>query len=101
MKIRASDGRVFDIPNNPLQAYIKGRQHGSQEQMDKVAMALTDKAGWHVAMEDPEDRQSIEWLYNQLVYYTEELKAGHISRRDIKDMLREEIGVRFVDDEVK
>ena len=101
MKISASDGRLYEIPNNPLKAYIKGRQHGSQEQMDKVSMALIDKAGWHGKSETPDDRQSIEWLYGQLVYYTEEITAGRITRRDIKEMLKEEANIRFVDDDVK
>lgn len=96
MRIKASDGRMYNIPNDPFRAYIAGRQHGSQEQMDKTAMALMDKAGWHVEPDGPEDRQSIRWLYDQLAYYTEELKAGRITRRDIKDMLREESGIRFL-----
>ena len=101
MRIKVSDGREYNIPNNPLQAYIKGRQHGSQEQMDKVAMALMDKAGWHAKSEGPEDRMSIEWLYNQIVEYTEAINEKRISRRDIKEVLRDEAGIRFVDDEVK
>jgi hypothetical protein len=96
MRIKASDGRMYNIPNDPFKAYIAGRQHGSQEQLDKTAMALLDKAGWHVEPDGPEDRQSIRWLYDQLTYYTEELKAGRITRRDIKDMLREESGIRFL-----
>ena len=100
MKIKVSDGRTFNIPNDPFKAYIAGRRHGSQEQMDKTAMALIDKAGWHSKTEGPEDRMSIEWLYNQLIEYTEAINEKRISRRDIKEMLRDEAGIRFVDDGV-
>ena len=74
---------------------MKGKQHGTQENMDMVSMALIDKAGWHVRSESPDDRCSIEWLYNQLLYYAEEINSGRIKRRDIKQMLREEQNLIF------
>lgn len=85
------------VPNNPMQAYITGKRDGTKENMDMIAMALIDKAGWHRSSEDSEDRQSIEWLFNQLVYYAEEINSGRIKRRDIKEMLAEEQNMRFVD----
>lgn len=97
MRITTSDGKTLNIPNNPLQAYMTGKRHGAQETMDKTAMALLDKAGWHVKSEGPEDRNSIEWLYGQLEYYTEEISTGRIKRRDIKEVLREESKLEFSD----
>jgi hypothetical protein len=29
MRIKASDGRMYNIPNDPFKAYIAGRQHWS------------------------------------------------------------------------
>lgn len=85
------------IPNNPMQAYMMGKRHGTQENMDMIAMALIDKAGWHRSSDGPEDRQSIEWLYGQLIYYAEEINSGHIKRKDIKEMLKDEQKMQFVD----
>ena len=80
-----------------MQAYMQGKRHGTQENMDMIAMALIDKAGWHVKSEGPDDHNSIEWLYNQLLYYAEEINSGRINRRDIKKMLHEEENLIFDD----
>jgi hypothetical protein len=83
------------IPNNPQQAYMIGKRDGTRENMDMIAMALLDKAMWHILSDGPEDRESIEWLYNQLVYYAGEINSGRIKRRDIKEMLRDEHNMEF------
>jgi hypothetical protein len=85
------------IPNNPMQAYMMGKRDGTKENMDMIAMALLDKLAWHVLQENPEDKNSIEWLFNQLIYYAEEINSGRIKRRDIKDVLLDEQNMRFVD----
>lgn len=81
------------VPNNPMQAYLVGKRHGTQENMDMVAMALTDKHGWGITGEG----DTIEALYAQLEYYAEEINTGRIKRRDIKAMLAEEHKLAFCD----
>ena len=87
------------IPNNPQQAYLMGKRHGTQENMDLVAMALTDKCGFHVReeTEDCRDTKSVAYLYEQLEYYAAEINAGRIKRKDIKKMLAEEQSLAFED----
>lgn len=85
------------LPNNPLKAYLLGKRHGTQDNMDLVAMALMDKAGWSVKSDDPADRHNIAWLYDQLVYYAEEINSGRIKRKDIKSMLQDESNIIFDD----
>lgn len=36
------------MPNNPKQAYMLGKLHGTQDTMGNVAMVLLDKCGWHI-----------------------------------------------------
>lgn len=38
------------LPNNPKQAYMLGKLHGTQDTMGNVAMVLLDKCGWHIKM---------------------------------------------------
>lgn len=85
------------IPNNPMQAYLTGKRHGTQENMDMVAMALLDKCGFHTRQDGPDDTQSVEYLYGQIVKYAAEINEGRIKRREIKDMLAEEAGIEFRD----
>lgn len=89
------------IPNNPTQAYLMGKRHGAQETMDIVAMALLDKCGFHTLSEDPEDRQSIEYMFHATEDTADSINKGYIKRKDIKEVLRDEAGIRFVDDGVK
>lgn len=85
------------IPNNPAQAYQCGKRQGTQDNMDLIAMALTDKAGWHIKSEYPDDKCSIEWLYKQLLYYAQEINSGRIKRKDIKKALEDEHSLQFCD----
>lgn len=85
------------LPNNPQKAYLLGKRHGTQDNMDLVAMALIDKAGWSVKSDDPADRCNISWLYDQLLYYAEEINSGRIKRRDVKEMLQDESNLIFSD----
>ena len=89
------------IPNNPMQAYLMGKRHGAQETMDIVAMALLDKCGFHTFSEDPEDHMSVEYVYNATEDTADSINKGYIKRKDIKDVLRDEAGIRFVDNGVK
>ena len=101
MKITLSDGRTINIPNNPLQAYLLGSRHGAQNTMDMVAMTLLDKCGFHALSETPDDHMSIEYMYHMTEETADSINKGYLKRRDIKEMLREEAGIRFVDDGVK
>ena len=101
MKITLSDGRTINIPNNPLKAYLMGSRHGAQNTMDVVAMALLDKCGFHPLSENPDDQRSVEYVYRMTEETAESINKGYIKRRDIKAVLRDEAGIRFVDDEVK
>lgn len=85
------------IPNNPYQAYLMGKRHGMQDNMDLVAVCLLDKCGFHAKSEDVTDRQSIEYLYGQLTEYAAEINSGRIKRRDIKEMLCDEAKISFSD----
>lgn len=85
------------LPNNPQKAYLLGKRHGTQDNMDLVAMALIDKAGWSVKSDDPADRTNISWLYDQLLYYAEEINSGRIKRRDVKEILQDESNLIFSD----
>lgn len=85
------------LPNNPTKAYLLGKLHGTQENMDLVAMALLDKCGFHLHSTEPGDAQSIEYLFAQLESYAAEINEGRISRRDIKKMLREDEKIIFSD----
>lgn len=100
MKITTSDGKTINIPNNPLQAYLMGKRHGAQETMDIVAMTLLDKCGFHTFTQDPEDHMSVEYMYHQSEGTADSINKGYLKRRDIKEVLRDEAGIRFVDDEV-
>lgn len=92
---------MVKIPNNPMQAYLMGKRHGAQETMDIVAMTLLDKCGFHTFTEDPEDHMSIEYMFHQTEETADSINKGYIARKDIKEVLREEAGIRFVDDSVK
>ncbi len=78
---------------------MKGKLQGTRENMDMVAMVLTDKCGWHVQEEtaDSRDTHSIAYLYECLEKLAEEINEGRIKRKHIKDMLKEEHGVIFGD----
>ena len=89
------------IPNNPMQAYLMGKRHGAQETMDIVAMALLDKCGFHTFSEDVDDRMSVEYVYHMTEDTADSINKGYLKRRDIKEVLRDEAGIRFVDDGVK
>ena len=89
------------IPNNPMQAYLVGKRHGCQETMDIVAMTLLDKCGFHTFTEDPTDHMSIEFMFHATEDTADSINKGLIKRKDIKEVLRDEAGIRFVDDEVK
>jgi len=89
------------IPNNPMQAYLVGKRHGTQECMDIVAMTLLDKCGFHTFTEDPEDHMSIEFMFHATEDTADSINKGYISRKDIKEMLKDEAQIRFVDDGVK
>lgn len=89
------------IPNNPTQAYLMGKRHGTQECMDMVAMTLLDKCGWHTFSEDVQDRMSIEYMFHQTEETADAINKGYLKRKDIKDMLKDEAGIRFVDDDAK
>lgn len=87
----------ISIPNNPMKAYMLGKRHGAQETMDLVAMTLIDKCGFHAKREVPDDTQSIDFLYRQIVSYATEINEGRIKRKEIKDMLAEEAQIEFKD----
>ncbi len=89
------------LPNNPKQAYRLGLRHGTQQAMDLMAMALLDKCGFHTFSENSEDRQSVEHVYHAIEDTADSINKGYIKRRDIKAVLRDEAGIRFVDDGVK
>lgn len=89
------------LPNNPIKAYFMGKRHGTQECMDMVAMTLLDKCGFHTFSESPEDHMSIEFMFHQTEETADAINKGYLKRKDIKEMLREEARIRFVDDEVK
>ena len=89
------------LPNNPMQAYLMGKRHGTQECMDMVAMTLLDKCGFHTFTEDPEDHMSIEYMFHQTEETADAINKGYLKRKDIKEMLKDEAHIRFVDDEVK
>lgn len=93
--------KQFKVPNNPMQAYLMGKRHGAQETMDIVAMTLLDKCGFHTFTEDPEDHMSIEYMFHATEDTADSINKGYIKRKDIKEVLRDEAGIRFVDDEVK
>lgn len=96
MKVRTTNG-LINVPNNPMQAYLMGKRHGTQENMDLVSMALLDKCGFHTRQDGPDDTQSIEYVYRQIGKYAEEINEGRMKRREIKDMLAEEAGIEFRD----
>lgn len=87
------------IPNNPMQAYQRGRLDGTRENMDMVAMCLLDKCGFHVHDngEDEHETNSIEFLYKCLVSLTDEINNGMVKRKCIKDILNDEYGTAFDD----
>lgn len=87
------------IPNNPTKAYMLGKLHGTQENMGSTAMVLCDKFGWHIKEQtvDEHDTQSIQYLYDCLVELTEEINAGRIRHKDIKEVLAEEYNAAFGD----
>lgn len=100
MRITLSDGRTINIPNNPLKAYLLGSRHGAQKTMDFVAMALLDKCGYHAREEYPGDKMSVEYVYHRTEDTADSINKGYLKHRDIKEILRDEAGIRFVDDEV-
>lgn len=85
------------LPNNPKAAYMLGKLHGVQETMGSVAMTLCDKFGWHIAeeTEDEHDDKSIRRLYDCIVSLTEEINAGRIRHKDIKEILLYEYNATF------
>lgn len=85
------------IPNNPMKAFLLGKRQGTKDNMDMVAMTLIDKCCFHVKREVPDDTQSIDFLYRQLVSYAAEINEGRIKRKEIKDMLAEEAQIEFKD----
>ena len=44
---------------------------------------------------------SIEYMFHQTEETADSINKGYIARKDIKEVLREEAGIRFVDDSVK
>lgn len=87
------------LPNNPKQAYMLGKLHGTQDTMGNVAMVLLDKCGWHIKEQtaDAHDIMSISYLYECIVALAEGINAGRIKRKDIKQVLAEEHNVVFGD----
>jgi hypothetical protein len=87
------------LPNNPKQAYMLGKLHGTQDTMGNVAMVLLDKCGWHIKEQtaDAHDTMSISYLYECIVALAEEINDGRIKRKDIKQVLAEEHNVVFGD----
>ena len=85
------------LPNNPRKAYMMGKSRGVRDTLNMACMALIDKAGWHLHAESPDDRQSVEWLCNQLEKYAGEINSGHLRMKDVREMLNEEAGVEFVE----
>lgn len=87
------------IPNNPMQAYMTGKLHGTRETMGSVAMILCDKFGWHIReqTEDEHDQQSIAYLYDCIVELTNEINSGRIKHKDISEVLAEEHNTQFCD----
>ena len=84
------------LPNNPHKAFLLGKHVGTRENMNLLAMALTDKAGWHVFSEGPDDRMSIEWLSKQLNAYASEINTGHLKVRDVVKTLKAELNLQIV-----
>lgn len=89
------------LPNKPVQAYLMGKRHGCQETFDVISMALLDKCGWHTFSESPEDRMSVEFLFHAVEETAEAINKGYLTRRDIKQTLKDEARLRFVDDNIK
>lgn len=87
------------LHNNPKQAYMLGKLHGTQDTMGNVAMVLLDKCGWHIKEQtaDVHDTMSISYLYECIVALAEEINDGRIKRKDIKQVLAEEHNVAFGD----
>jgi len=92
---------VYILPNNPKKAYRDGQRHGAQGAMDMMAMVLIDKCGFHTFSEDPTDHMSIEFVYHAVEEVADAINKGYLTRKDIKAMLKDEAGIRFVDDGVK
>ena len=70
------------LPNNPKQAYMLGKLHGTQDTMGNVAMVLLDKCGWHIKEQtaDARDTMSISYLYECIVALAEEINARTSNR---------------------
>lgn len=64
--------------------FMRGKLHGTRENMDMVAMVLMDKCGWHVQEEtaDSRDTQSIAYLYECLEKLAEEITAYYATEID-------------------
>ena len=98
--MRKVNGRP--LPNNPKQAYMLGKLHGTQDTMGNVAMVLLDKCGWHIKEQtaDAHDTMSISYLYECIVALAEEINAGRIKRKDIADASNEGV-TTFVEKDAK
>ena len=89
------------IPNNPMKAYLMGKRHGCQETFDMISMVLLDKCGWHTFSDGTEDRMNIEYMFHQVEDYADSINKGYMKRKDIKQVLLDEAGIRFVDNGVE
>ena len=79
------------IPNNPRKAYLLGKRHGCRETLELVAMALMDKHGW--TLTDEERADTIHRLAGEIHYYAQEINEGRIRYRDVREILKSEMGV--------
>ena len=83
------------IPNNPQKAYMLGKRHGTRDTLALVSMVLTDKAGWTIKDDDPDNRQTVKWLADEMEKLAKAINEGRIKRRDIRDALKDEESVEF------
>lgn len=86
----------MNIPNNPKKAYMLGKRHGTRDTLSMAAMVLTDKAGWSIKDDDPDNQQTIKWLTDEMEKLAAAINEGRIKRRDIRDALKDEESVEFL-----